>query len=84
LNRLCNFIPTSDIPYQEAAGRKNKFQRDKTGGLNTSGVKGKRKLQHRLNAAFSETKRINSLSVEIAVAREPVFGNVLLRISVIN
>jgi hypothetical protein len=28
-NRLCNFIPTSDIPYQAVAGRNNKFQRDK-------------------------------------------------------
>ena len=47
-------------------------------------VKGKRKLQHRLNAAFNEPKRIKSLSVEIAVRRESVFGKVLLRIRVIN
>ena len=36
------------------------------------GVKGKRKLQHRLNAAFREPWRINSRLVEIAVRRESV------------
>jgi len=84
LNSLCNFIPNSDIPYQAVAGWKNKFQGDKTGGLNTRDVKGKRKVQHRLNAVFSEIKRINSLSVEIAVRSESVFGEELLRLCVIN
>ena len=73
MNRLCNFIPNSDIPYQAVAGWKNKFQHDKTGGLNIRGVKGNRAVQHGLNAVFSEIKIINSLSVEIAVRRESVF-----------
>jgi len=84
LNRLYNFILNSDIPYQAVAGWKNKFQRNKTGGLNMTGVKGKLKLQHRLNAVFSEIKRINSLSVEIAVRRESVLGKELLWLCVIN
>ena len=65
LNRLCNFIPTSDIPYQAVAGRKNKFQHGRTGGLKMRGVKGERKVPHRLNTTISEHERISSLSVVI-------------------
>ena len=46
------------------------------------GVQGKRKVHH-LNAAFSDPKRINILSLEISVRCESVFGKVLLRIRVI-
>jgi hypothetical protein len=62
----------------------NKFQRDKTGGLNMRRVEGKRDVQHRLNTAFSKPKKTNSLSIETAVRRDSVFGKVLLRIRVIK